>query len=273
MSKKLTLEEFVSKCKCKHGNDYDYSLIKEYSGQDVYYLIKCNHCGHTFTQRGSNHLQGRGCHFCRNERISKSKSGVPNLKSRKKIFGVGKNDLGECACVLTAYKKWTSMLRRCYETCYNTANETYNDCYVCDEWKIFSNFKRWFDDPVNGYMDDYHLDKDLLVKGNKIYSPTTCCFLPHEINQTLARKGKDKKNELPRGVSQHDNHFEVVMSKFGKTTYIGSAQTVEIAFSLYKNEREKYIHTLADKFYKDNRITKKVYNALKSYTININEKL
>ena len=273
MPKKLTLEEFVSKCRNKHGDNYDYSCIKEYNGQDDYYLIKCNMCGQSFVQRGSNHLQGRGCPFCRCERISNTKRNVPNIKVKKKLFGVGVNDLGECACNLISYKKWSSMLRRCYETNYNMSNETYNDCYVCNEWLLFSNFKKWFDNPVNGYKNGYHLDKDLLVKGNKVYSPTTCCFLPHEINQTLARKGKDKKDELPRGVYQHDNHYEVVMSKFGKTTYIGSASTIETAFYLYKNEREKYIHTLAENYYKDNRITKKVYNALKSYTININEKL
>ena len=273
MPKKLTLEEFVSKCRQKHGDDYGYSLIKEYNGQDAYYTFRCNQCGRTFPQRGSNHIQGRGCPFCRDKKISKAKIGVPNLKKRKKLFGVGENDLGECAEKTVSYKKWASMLRRCYEKKYNITNETYNDCYVCDEWKLFSNFKRWFDDPVNGYRDGYHLDKDLLFKGNKMYSPETCCFLPHEINQTLARKGKDKKDELPRGVYKHDNHYEVVMSKFGKTTYIGSAPTVETAFSLYKNERENYIHTLAENYNKDNRITQKVYNALNSYTISINEKL
>lgn len=273
MPKKLTLNEFISKCKRKHGGNYDYSLIKEYKGTDAHYLIKCNICGQTFAQRGSNHLSGRGCPFCRDEKIGKSRRGVPNFKSRRKIFGVGENDFGECAYSFVSYKKWVSMLRRCYESSYNVTNETYNDCYVCDEWKLYSNFRRWFDDPINGYMEGYHLDKDLLFKGNKVYSPTTCCFLPHEINQTLARKGKDKKDELPRGVYQHDNHYEVMMSKYGKTIYVGSAATIDMAFSLYKNEREEYIHTIAEKYYKENRITKKVYDALKSYTININEKL
>lgn len=273
MPKKLTLEEFVFKCKQKHGHDYDYSLIKEYIGTDAHYLIKCNKCGNTFRQRGTNHLSGRGCTFCRNEKIGNTKRGIPNFKSRRKLFDVGENDLDEMAENLVSYKKWASMLRRCYDRNYNVKNETYNECYVCDDWKLFSNFKKWFDDPTNGYIDGYHLDKDLLLKGNKVYSPETCCFLPHEINQTLSRKGKNKNDELPRGVYQHGNHYEVVMSKYGKTIYIGSTPTIEEAFFLYKEEREKYIHTLADSYYRDKKITEKVYNALKNYTININEKL
>ena len=37
------------------------------------------------------------------------------------------------------------------------------------------------------------LDKDLLVEGNKIYSPSTCCFIPKEINTVINYKRHDKE--------------------------------------------------------------------------------
>lgn len=56
---------------------------------------------------------------------------------------------------------------------------TYEGCTVCDEWLYFSNFKKWFDE---NYIEGFQLDKDIIIRGNKVYSPQTCCFVPKEIN-------------------------------------------------------------------------------------------
>lgn len=48
-------------------------------------------------------------------------------------------------------------------------------------------------------MVGWALDKDILVKGNKIYSPETCCFVPQEINN-LFTKRKSCRGTLPIGV-------------------------------------------------------------------------
>ena len=45
-----------------------------------------------------------------------------------------------------------------------------------------------------------HLDKDILIKGNKIYSPQTCCFVPENLN-SLITKNDSIRNNLPIGVS------------------------------------------------------------------------
>ena len=46
----------------------------------------------------------------------------------------------------------------------------------------------------------YHLDKDILVKGNKVYSPETCCFVPQEINSLLVTSVRSRGDQ-PIGVS------------------------------------------------------------------------
>ena len=68
------------------------------------------------------------------------------------------------------YKTWVGMIERCYCTKRLLRFPTYSDCTVCDEWHNFQNFAIWFDD---NYIEGYHLDKDVKIKGNRVYSPDT----------------------------------------------------------------------------------------------------
>ena len=81
--------------------------------------------------------------------------------------------------VCTFYRAWTAMLKRCYNPTYQANNPTYIGCTVCDEWLTFSNFKKWM---MRQDFQGKQLDKDLLVKGNKLYSPETCVFVDGMIN-------------------------------------------------------------------------------------------
>ena len=71
---------------------------------------------------------------------------------------------GQCGMKETK-KAWYAMLNRCYNPLSNRA-AAYKNCSVCDEWLTFSNFKRWFDEH---HVEGYELDKDILVKGNRVY--------------------------------------------------------------------------------------------------------
>ena len=83
------------------------------------------------------------------------------------------------------YNKWRWMLLRCYDEKELTKEPSYIGCSVCDEWMNFQNFAAWIQS--NKYeCEDLELDKDLLVKNNKIYSPSNCCLLPHEINYAIS---------------------------------------------------------------------------------------
>ena len=71
---------------------------------------------------------------------------------------------------------------------------------VCEEWLNYSNFRIWFDEhyvPCKNNQID--LDKDLLVQGNKVYSPETCVFLLHYQNTMFERSAKDKIYEKEDG--------------------------------------------------------------------------
>ena len=87
-----------------------------------------------------------------------------------------------------AYSRWQRMLERCYSDDYLAKKPSYIGCSVCDEWLNFQTFAAWF---YNSYPDDgryYVLDKDVKVKGNKVYSPITCLFVSSSDN-SLERNG------------------------------------------------------------------------------------
>lgn len=167
------------------------------------------------------------------------------------------------------YKYWQGMLDRCYnEKRKNTP--TYIDCTVCDEWLIFSNFCDWYED--NFYLVEGHkmdLDKDLLVKKNKIYSPQTCCFLPHKING-LFNMGQSKRGEYPIGV-----HKRNVGNTYRSNVNVDGMQikhdfnTIEKAHENYKKIKEAHIKDVAERFKK--YIPLRVYEAMLNWKVEIND--
>ena len=126
---------------------------------------------------------------------------------RKLVEGVGVNDVFDVSTWVEVggrrvkcpyYRVWRDMLKRCYSSCYHKRQPTYKNCEVCDEWKVFSNFKGWM---MNQDWENKHLDKDLLKEGNKIYCPDYCIF----VNQTLNKFTHEKTitTENMRGVNWH----------------------------------------------------------------------
>ena len=104
------------------------------------------------------------------------------------VCGVGINDIKGSAKKVNGkqvhfYTTWNKMLVRCYSEKYQQEYPTYKGCYVCDEWLTLSNFKEWYDKQY--YVSKFHLDKDILVPSNKVYSPETCRFVPSDVNHLL----------------------------------------------------------------------------------------
>ena len=201
---------------------------------------------------------------------------VPHFKQRRIVCGVGINDSTSSTHASDdrepAYALWKSILDRCYRHS-PKKRTTYLGCSVCNEWLLYSNFKRWFDDPTNGYRKGYHIDKDILVRGNKIYSPDTCCFVPPEIN-TLIVKHDATRGDLPIGVTKNNSvsrGFRAIVRIYGKYHTIGYFGTIEEAFNAYKLTKETHIQEVATQYYKDGKITKKVYNALMNYKVEITD--
>lgn len=273
---KKPLERVIADLKASHPNDgYDYSLITEENYIDTHHNVPivCKKHG-VFFQTPHAHLR-RGCKACGYESMQAKVKGKTKEDNRSKIFNFGVFDVKTAVSdikISTPYRLWVGMIRRCYDTKYN--KDSYSDCCVCDEWKYFSNFLTWFNIHKEEYQEQYQLDKDILVKGNRIYSPDTCCFVPKFIN-TLLLKGQKKRvsknGDCPLGVTYYCNKYSSRISIRGKIETIGYFFTPEEAFTAYKTAKEAYIKEVAQEYYDAGKITKRVYSALMNYKVEITD--
>ena len=152
---------------------------------------------------------------------------------------------------------------------------TYIDCEVCEEFHNFQNFAEW-------YYDNYYevegermeLDKDILFKHNKIYSPETCIYVPQTINSLFVKNDK-LRGESVIGTSLKNGKYVVrchmINPETGKSKseYLGYYTTQEKAFEVYKYYKEKNIKQVAD-YYKG-QIPQKIYDVLYDYEVEIDD--
>lgn len=119
-------------------------------------------------------------------------------------------------------------------------------------------------------LSGWELDKDILVKGNKLYSRDTCCFIPSEVNNLLTKRDNDR-GEWPVGVSFHKSSgkFRAYLSINGKKKFLGLFATPEEAFQAYKAAKEAQIKVVANKW--KHLLDERVYLALMSYEVVIND--
>lgn len=186
-------------------------------------------------------------------------------------IGIGKFIGGSYSKENIIYDYWDGILRRCYSERIKKLRNSYSDCLVDEYWHNLQNFGEWFEKNYNPkYMKSWCLDKDILVKGNRIYSPETCCFVPNEIN-VIFTNGYIRRGEYPKGVSYKPkiNKYIAQYQKDGVVTHIGTFKTVDEAFQAYKEVKEKYIKEKADKW-KD-QIDPRVYEAMYNYQVEITD--
>lgn len=164
-----------------------------------------------------------------------------------------------------AKRVWNAMRYRCSLKDYGSITYAYRGVTICEEWMDFECFFEWF---KNNYIDGFQIDKDILKKGNRVYCPEYCCFVPAFINSLFTKSNKIR-GKYPVGVDFHCGKFRARVKKVinGKRGCLdlGYFNSPEEAFDAYKIEREKYFKETADK-YKD-VIPEKVYNAIVNYKV------
>lgn len=175
-----------------------------------------------------------------------------------------------------SYSVWSHMISRCY----NKNDREYNiygnnRCVVYSEWHCYATFEKWYDE--NYYEIDgekMHLDKDILIKGNKIYSPKGCVIVPQEINSLFTRR-KSKRGSFPIGVSIKNNVIKKYASQCNinkRLKHLGYFDTPEEAFYAYKSFKESYIKQIADEYkLKYSNFPDKLYDAMYDYEVEITD--
>lgn len=215
-------------------------------------------------------------------RYNDFKKGNVSCPYEKRVYDIGylgegdyktKNNGKKTKC----YNTWHDMLKRCYDPKFHEKESTYINCEVCKEWLNFQNFAEW-------YYENYYkvegermcLDKDILHKGNKIYSPGNCIFVPHNINLLFTKNDKFR-GDYPIGVSYNKryNKFGVRCSVYNfkenkkESRFLGYYNSTDKAFEVYKQFKEQNIKKVAD-YYKE-QISDKLYQAIYEYEVNITD--
>lgn len=169
-----------------------------------------------------------------------------------RLYGVGvlggKYPLKDGGKTKREYKLWSGMLYRCYDDGYKKRFPTYNECEVSDYFKRYDNFHEWCNTQKGFTETGWHLDKDLIVSGNKFYSENNCVFLPELINLAIVKPKKSR--DLPTGVSKvyKSRKFIARISRYGNTESLGAFSEIEDACNIYKEAKKSYIAELADKY-------------------------
>lgn len=176
------------------------------------------------------------------------------------------------------YDAWQNILIRCFDEKIKEKYPTYKDVTCCEEWLLFDNFYEWmhkqhnFDKWFNN--DKWHVDKDILIKSNKIYSPETCCLVPQNVNK-LFLKHDTARGSLPIGVTLcSDGHGFVARCMnpiTDKRDYLGYYDSQEKAFLAYKIYKENLIKEVAKIEYEKGNITKQCCDAMMRYEVEITD--
>lgn len=167
------------------------------------------------------------------------------------VYGVGINDsnfpvsmrLGNKRCVHRAYEAWHGMMARCYSSYRQRKYPSYVGCMVDEGWLTFSNFYSWWKE---NYKEEWQVDKDLLVPGNKVYSSQTCTYIPQDLNTFTV--GNDRsRGEWPIGVSLNKKSglfMSMISLGDNKHKYLGSFNDPYDAHAAWHAEKV----TQAEKF-------------------------
>lgn len=164
------------------------------------------------------------------------------------VYGVGVNDSNYVVqpkvngkqVMCPFYKVWSSMLMRCYTGKY----PTYEGCSVCPEWLSFMTFRVWM---IEQDWKGNELDKDLLIEGNKVYSPDTCIFVSQQVNVFMIDAAI--RGDLPIGVywykASSKYRAQCNNAGFPGDRYLGTYDTKEKASSAYLKRKYELAKLLA----------------------------
>lgn len=166
------------------------------------------------------------------------------------------------------YEVWSAMLFRATPKNIEK-NPTYIGTWVDPEFHYFSKFAKWAMQQIGSNATGYQMDKDLLVKGNRVYSPSTCVFLPKAVNVMLTRNNAGR-GTLPIGVIRTRHGRFMARAKIdGKDIYFGTFPMPGDAFAAYKVAKEAQIKRVAER-YRD-QIDPRAYAALLAYQVEITD--
>ena len=172
-----------------------------------------------------------------------------SIAMRRKVLGVGINDAEYLTQIKVVgkfiqcpfYRTWVGVLYRCYSDKLRSVRPTYSGCSVSSEWLTFSRFKEWMQ---NQDWRGKQIDKDIIVTGNKVYSPDKCIFVSSSINNLIIGR---RDGVCGVNYDKFSSSFHANCSVNGKKVYLGSFTTESEAGATYKRFKSNHILSVANK--------------------------
>lgn len=164
------------------------------------------------------------------------------------------------------YRDWYAMINRVYGS---NSLPSYNDNSICDEWGSFMKFREWVLSQPNKDWQNCSLDKDILFKGNTVYSPEKCCYVDQLVNSFITDRGA-VRGQFMLGVTWHKHRKCFVaqcanpfgVTPYEKRGYIGGFATEQEAHLAWKAKKREYAYILAEM-----QDDKRIADALRGYYI------
>ncbi|MDH6161121.1 hypothetical protein M2354_000776 [Leclercia adecarboxylata] len=185
--------------------------------------------------------------------------------SKKKIYGIGYNDIDDvCNLYYLEYTIWKNLLKRAYSQKYHKLHPTYIGVTVEKEWLVLSSFITWL---RSNYIHGYSLDKDLLIQGNKHYSPDTCRYIPQYVNTVLIDSGASRGSH-PIGVCMTGKKYiarcrQLQASGKSKKVHLGYFETSKKAHAAWQRGKIKAIEIVIEKYKTEPMPLREIIAALK----------
>lgn len=200
------------------------------------------------------------------------------------IYGIGHVDyslpITKNGKKVKEYEAWRSMLKRCLDDGYLEREPTYNGCSISEEWTYYKNFYNWITSQENykRWKDGekgWAIDKDIIHKGNKIYSSENCFLVPQNVNNLFTTR-RLHRGKYPIGVRYVEklNKFVAYCNdpfKSKKWQHIGIFDTINEAFNAYKIFKENIVKKVAEKEFQQGNITQKCYESMLNYKFEIDD--
>lgn len=190
--------------------------------------------------------------------------------------GIPRKSLG----MTVVYRAWDNMKQRCTNEKLKKRRPTYIGVTASNEFKSFTFFHDWWFNQIGHDLPNVQLDKDLLNKGNKIYSSETCLLVPSFVNTFLTKsdaiRGKYLIGVCKHGVYKNgDVRYKAQVWEYDVNTGKSMVKHLDYfrneldAFNAYKAAKEAIAKKYAD--YLLGRVDNRVVDALRNFTVNIND--
>lgn len=179
----------------------------------------------------------------------------PDIKDSAGLWVRSWNDKAANLCYRTRSDVlWRAVVARCLPGgSFQSNHNTYVG--VTNGFTDFQQFAEWCQDQY-GYMFKessghyWHLDKDMIIRDNKVYSPETYLFIPSRINNLFIAFSKKSRNNLYPGVSFDKTgsrfmvNIRLLNGKDHRQVYLGTYRTLQEAINVYVKSKVDHIKDL-----------------------------